>query len=107
MIDQNDHYGHIPLVRLLEAGTLDHTDAKNVENLPEYAVYVLSTAGITYVLLELHCMLPHCNRETSDVLFRTTRKGSHHSPKEDNLARSISEGTQKVEPAPMDRGGRQ
>ena len=38
-----------PVVRLLEAGTLDHTDAKNVENLPEYAVYVLSTAGITYI----------------------------------------------------------
>ena len=96
-----------PVVRLLEAGTLDHTDAKNVENLPEYAVYVLSTAGITYIALELHCVLPNCNRETSDVLFRTTRKGSHHSPKEDNLARRISEGTQKVEPPPMDRGGRQ
>ena len=37
MIDQNDHYGHIPLVRLLEAGTSRHTDANNVENLPEYA----------------------------------------------------------------------
>ena len=93
-----------PVVRLLEAGTLDHTDAKNVENLPEYAVYVLSTAGITYIALELHCILPNCNRETSDVLFRTTRKGSHHSPKEDNLARRISEGTQKVEPPHGQKG---
>ena len=29
-----------PVVRLLEARTLDHTDAKDVENLPEYVVYV-------------------------------------------------------------------
>ena len=75
-----------------------------VENLPEYAVYLLSTARITYIALEHHSILPNCNRESSDVLFRITRKGGHHYPKEDNLARRISEGTQKVEPPPGQKG---